>query len=206
MSKQQHPNAVNSDQDAGKHGSSPGEDSINQLGEAREAYEQGVAASVNPTELHLQQIVLLEEQLLSAEKRVEDLQLRHLAEQQNIQRRTEHDIAKAYKFSLEKFVRELLPVIDSFERAVALADIENQELLPMVEGVNLTLKSLYDVIGKFGIMVLDEVGVPFNPELHQAMQLVDSELHGPNQVVVVLQKGYTLNDRLLRPAMVAVSR
>lgn len=132
--------------------------------------------------------------------------LRARAEVDNIRRRAEQDVEKAHKFALEKFSGELLPVIDNLERALELADKSNTELVSMIEGVELTLKSLLDVVRKFGVEQVAEVNVPFNPEVHQAMTMMASPDHAPNQVMMVMQKGYTLNGRLIRPAMVAVSK
>ncbi|MCE1699961.1 nucleotide exchange factor GrpE, partial [Enterobacter hormaechei] len=85
-------------------------------------------------------------------------------------------------------------------------DRANELLQPMIEGIELTLKSFIDAVGKFGVEVVSEANVPFNPDVHQAMTMVESEQHEPNSVMFVMQKGYTLNGRLLRPAMVAVSK
>ena len=125
---------------------------------------------------------------------------------ENVRRRTELDIEKAHKFALEKFSGELLPVIDNLERAIDLADKSNPELTGLIEGVELTLKSMLDAVRKFGMEVVGDIHVPFNPELHQAMTMMESEELEPNHVIMVMQKGYTLNGRLLRPAMVAVSK
>ena len=97
-------------------------------------------------------------------------------------------------------------MIDNLERALDTADKTNAELTAMIEGVELTLKSLLDAVGKYGIQVVSETNVPFNPEVHQAMTMLESTDHEPNHVMMVMQKGYTLNGRLLRPAMVAVSK
>ncbi|CAM3879628.1 MULTISPECIES: nucleotide exchange factor GrpE [Xenorhabdus] len=148
----------------------------------------------------------LEEQLKQAQANERDALLRARAEIENIRRRTELDVEKAHKFALEKFVNELLPVIDNLERALDVADRTNEALLPMVEGIELTLKSFIDSVGKFGVEVVSDTNVPFNPEVHQAMTMMESDQHEPNQVMLVMQKGYTLNGRLLRPAMVAVSK
>ncbi|KLU16167.1 MULTISPECIES: nucleotide exchange factor GrpE [Xenorhabdus] len=148
----------------------------------------------------------LEEQLKQAQANERDALLRARAEIENIRRRTEQDVEKAHKFALEKFVNELLPVIDNLERALDAADRTNEALLPMVEGIELTLKSFIDSVGKFGVEVVGDTNVPFNPEVHQAVTMMESEQHEPNQVMLVMQKGYTLNGRLLRPAMVAVSK
>ncbi|MDX7989140.1 nucleotide exchange factor GrpE [Xenorhabdus sp. 12] len=148
----------------------------------------------------------LEEQLKQAQVNERDAMLRARAEVENIRRRTEQDVEKAHKFALEKFANELLPVIDNLERALDAADRTNETLLPMVEGIELTLKSFIDAVGKFGIEVVGDINVPFNPEVHQAMTMMDSDQHEPNHVMLVMQKGYILNGRLLRPAMVAVSK
>ncbi|MBD1228861.1 nucleotide exchange factor GrpE [Xenorhabdus griffiniae] len=148
----------------------------------------------------------LEEQLKQAQVNERDAMLRARAEIENIRRRTEQDIEKAHKFALEKFANELLPVIDNLERALDAADRTNETLLPMIEGIELTLKSFIDSVGKFGVEVVSDINVPFNPEVHQAMTMMESDQHEPNQVMLVMQKGYTLNGRLLRPAMVAVSK
>ncbi|MDC9605714.1 nucleotide exchange factor GrpE [Xenorhabdus griffiniae] len=148
----------------------------------------------------------LEEQLKQAQVNERDAMLRARAEIENIRRRTEQDIEKAHKFALEKFANELLPVIDNLERALDAADRTNEALLPMIEGIELTLKSFIDSVGKFGVEVVSDINVPFNPEVHQAMTMMESDQHEPNQVMLVMQKGYTLNGRLLRPAMVAVSK
>src|SRR5699024_10180568 len=120
--------------------------------------------------------------------------------------RVGQDVEKAHKFALEKFSSALLPVIDSLERALSLSDKSNAEFTAMIEGIELTLKSLLDTVNKFGIEAIEEENVPFNPDIHQAMSMVESEEIAPNHVITVVQKGYSLNGRLLRPAMVMVSK
>ncbi|MBN3216526.1 nucleotide exchange factor GrpE [Pectobacterium polaris] len=151
-------------------------------------------------------IAELEAQLSELQQRERDNMLRVRAEADNIRRRAEMDVEKAHKFAVEKFASEMLPVIDNLERALDTADKSNESLAAMIEGVELTLKSLLDAVRKFGIEVVGDVGVPFNPEVHQAMTMLPSADHQPNHVMMVMQKGYTLNGRLLRPAMVAVSK
>lgn len=153
-----------------------------------------------------ERIAELEAALAESQTAVRDAQVRAQAEIENIRRRTQTDIEKAHKFALEKFANELLPVIDSLERALEVADKQNADLASMIEGVELTLKSLLDAVRKFGVDVVGETQVPFNPEVHQAMSMIESADVAPNHVVMVLQRGYTLNGRLLRPAMVAVSK
>ena len=116
------------------------------------------------------------------------------------------DVEKAHKFALEKFAAELLPVLDNLERAIELADKENDTLKPMIEGVELTLKSMQSGVAKFGLVALDPTNQPFDPNAHQAMSMVPSADVAPNTVIAVMQKGYELNGRVIRPAMVMVSK
>ncbi|HFT0295622.1 TPA: nucleotide exchange factor GrpE [Proteus mirabilis] len=148
----------------------------------------------------------LEKQLQQSQKTEREAMIRAQAEIENIRRRTQQDVEKAHKFALEKFSNELLPVLDNLERALSAADHENEQMKPMIEGLELTLKSFLDAVRRFGIEVVEEKNVAFNPEVHQAMTLIDSPEHEANHVVDVMQKGYTLNGRLLRPAMVVVSK
>jgi len=153
-----------------------------------------------------ERIAELEAQLAESQGGVREAQLRAQAEIENIRRRTEQDVEKAHKFALEKFANELLPVIDSLERALEVADKTNPELASMIEGIELTMKSLLGAVRKFGVEVVGDINVPFNPEVHQAMSMMESEDVAPNHVIMVMQRGYTLNGRLLRPAMVAVAK
>ncbi|MBP6122579.1 MULTISPECIES: nucleotide exchange factor GrpE [Providencia] len=151
-------------------------------------------------------IAELEQQLETSRKTEREAMLRAHAEIENIRRRTELDIEKAHKFALEKFSNELLPVLDNLERAIEAADHESEESKAMLEGLDLTLKAFTNAIAKFGIEVVGDTNVPFNPEVHQAMTMIESPDHQSGQVINVMQKGYTLNSRLLRPAMVIVSK
>lgn len=133
-----------------------------------------------------------------------DLALRTQAELENMRKRTERELQNAHKYALEKFASELLAVRDSLEMGIqAAGDADAQQLK---EGSELTLKMLSQVMEKFGIKAVDPVGEKFDPELHQAMSMQEADDVPPNTVVAVMQKGYTLNDRLLRPAMVMVSK
>lgn len=131
--------------------------------------------------------------------------LRLQAEMENTRRRAERDVQAAHKFALEKFVNELLPVKDSLEMGEAAAVVENADVEKVREGIELTLKMMTDVMGKFGVAEVNPVGEPFNPDLHQAMSMQDAPNAKPNTVVTVYQKGYQLNERLVRPAMVVVA-
>lgn len=151
----------------------------------------------------------LEVKLTAAEAKLDDQKdsvLRAKAESENARRRSELEIDKARKFALEKFAGELLPVVDNLERATQAADSENEAVKPLLEGVELTQKSFLTTFDKFGLKIIDPQGEIFNPELHQAMSMQENEELPPNTVMAVMQKGYSLNGRLLRPAMVMVSR
>lgn len=144
----------------------------------------------------------LEEQLAAAQ----DQSLRTAAELQNIRRRAEQDVEKAHKFALEKFANGLLPVVDSLERGLELTSAEDEAVRPVREGVELTLKLFHDTLKRFQVEAVDPHGAPFNPEHHQAMAMEESTHVEPGSVLKVFQKGYLLNGRLLRPAMVVVSK
>ncbi|WP_221076398.1 nucleotide exchange factor GrpE [Agarivorans aestuarii] len=149
------------------------------------------------------------ERLASAEQTVADQKdgvIRAKAEVDNIRRRSAQEVEKARKFALEKFANELLPVIDNMEMALQHANREDEALTSMIEGVELTLKTLIDAVKKFGIEVVSPQDETFDPEKHQAMGMQEVEGVAPNTVVAVLQKGYELNGRLLRPAMVMISK
>jgi molecular chaperone GrpE len=151
----------------------------------------------------------LQEQLKKAEDKAaqywEEV-LRAKAELENTRRRVERDVQNAHKFGLEKFVQDLLPVIDSLEMGISAAKETSTDAEKLLEGTELTLKMLQDCAQKYGIEPLNPVGESFNPEFHQAMSMQESKEHAPDTVTHVMQKGYTLNGRLIRPAMVMVSK
>ena len=132
-----------------------------------------------------------------------DLYLRAAAETANVRKRAARDIEKAHKFALENFGRELLAVVDSLEIGLAAADSADSESL--VEGSKATLKLLATTLERFGVAAVDPQGEPFDPEFHEAMSVQPSSDAEPGSVLTVVQKGYTLNGRLLRPARVIVA-
>lgn len=144
----------------------------------------------------------LQEDVLAAR----DAALRAQADAQNVKRRSEQDVEKARKFALERFSGDLLPVVDNLERSLEAASGSDELSKSISEGVELTLKSLNDVLKKYNIEAIDPEGEPFDPQLHQAMTMVENPDLEPNTVMGVMQKGYSLNGRLLRPAMVMVSK
>lgn len=149
-----------------------------------------------------------DEALATAMSEVADLKeqmLRVQAEMQNVRRRAEMDVEKAHKFGLEKFANEMLTVVDNLERGLAAAP-EDEGNKAIREGMEMTLTGIIASLAKFKVEQVDPVGQPFNPEHHQAMTMIESPDAEPNTVIAVMQKGYTLSGRLLRPAMVVVSK
>lgn len=155
----------------------------------------------------LEQIEALKQELEAQKKQAEDHRdraLRGQAELENLRKRTSRDIENAHKYALEKFINELLPVLDSLELGYVAAESAT-DLEPVREGMQLTLKKLSDTLEKFGVKVIDPMGEKFNPELHEAVSMVPQEGVASGQVINVMQKGFELNGRLVRPAMVVVS-
>jgi molecular chaperone GrpE len=129
--------------------------------------------------------------------------VRAVAETENVRKRAAREVENAHKFALERFGRELLAVTDGLE--MALAASENATIESLLEGSNATLKLLGSTMERFGVSAIDPEGEPFDPELHEAISVQPSETAEPGTVVAVMQKGYMLNGRLLRPAMVVVA-
>ena len=135
-----------------------------------------------------------------------DSVVRAKAEVDNVRRRAAQDVEKARKFALEKFAGEMITVVDNLERGLATIDAEAEEQKTTFEGINLTLQGLLAGLEKFGVKAIDPQDQPFNPEFHQAMSMQELPDVAPNTVIAVMQKGYELNGRLIRPAMVMVSK
>ena len=134
---------------------------------------------------------------------LKDQLLRSAAEFENLKRRTSKDVENAHKFGTEKLINDLFPVIDSLEKAIETAlSVEGAEAI--AEGVELSLKLFMDTLGRNGVNTVDPLGEPFNPSLHEALAVVPNENAEPNSVMEVIQKGFTLNDRLVRAAKVVV--
>lgn len=147
-------------------------------------------------------------QLAAANAEIESLKdqmLRVQADAQNIRRRAEQDVEKAHKFGVEKFANEMLPIVDSLERALE-AFGEDEAHKAMREGVEMTMNMFLGGLGKFQMEQVNPAGEAFDPALHQAMSMVDAPDAKPNTVIAVMQKGYTLHGRLVRPAMVVVAK
>jgi len=184
-------------------GQAPEEIITEQHDEVEAVEPDASAEQVDPRD---EKIANLEAQLVEVQNRERESVLRIKAEMENLRRRTEQDVEKAHKFALEKFVNELLPVIDSLDRALEVADKANPDNAAMIEGIELTLKSMLDVVRKFGVEVIADTNVPLDPNVHQAIAMVESEEIEAGKVLGVMQKGYTLNGRTIRAAMVTVAK
>ena len=163
--------------------------------------ENPADTAASPEELQL----MLEDARNKADENWNQL-LRAKAEQENLARRHERELENAHKFALERFATDILAVRDSMELGLQAANNEGADVESLRQGTELTLKLLSDVMEKFKIVQIDPDGEPFNPEFHQAMSTQPRDDVPPNTVIAVMQKGYTLNERLIRPAMVMVSQ
>lgn len=183
--------------------------------------QQDTQGDVNPeaTDEILESVDETEAQALSPEELIDRLDqaekkamenwdqlLRTKAEMDNIRRRTQKDLENAHKYALEKFIAELLAVKDSLELGVNAAQQENVTVDSLREGSEMTLSMLANVFEKFNVVELNPEGEKFNPDHHQAMSMQPTAEMEPNTVMAVMQKGYLLNNRLVRPAMVMVSK
>ncbi len=153
-------------------------------------------------------IETLRQQLEAAERKAEEnweKLLRAQAELDNLRKRAEREIDSARKYAIEKFAKELLAVVDSLELGLQAA-VETEDVEKLREGIELTLKQLLTVFERFNIRPIDPTGEKFDPDFHQAMATEEVKGVAPDTVVKVFQKGYTLNDRLIRPALVVVAK
>ena len=186
------------------------EDILENIGESvddapSEAVE-GVIVDDNDT---AERIACLEKELAESQAIIaaqKDGVLRSKAEVENMRRRVSMDVEKAHKFALNKFANELLPVVDNLERALSSIDKDDESNKGIIEGIEMTLSTMISALDKSGVKLIDPKGEKFDPALHQAMTMIDVPGAEPNSVIDVMQKGFELNGRLLRPAMVMVSK
>lgn len=175
-------------------------------GEGGEGGDEGDEGDGSHSLEHLSYEELEEKLTLSEQSAHENWEkaVRAVAELDNVRRRSEREVQNAHRYSLEKFANGLLPVVDSLEQALQLADKSADAA--MHEGLSLTMKLFLDVLEKFDVKQIDPSGEPFNPEQHEAMSMQESPDAEPNSVLMVFQKGYKLNDRVIRPARVIVAK
>jgi len=179
------------------------------IDQAEEQVEVQFDAAAFNISIDQEKINELELALSAAQTTVADQKdsvVRAKAEVDNIRRRSAQDVDKARKFALEKFATEMLVSVDNLERALQNVDKEDESIKGIIEGLELTLQGLIASLEKFGVKGVDPQDQPFNPEFHQAMSMQVVEGVAPNTVIAVMQKGYELNGRLIRPAMVMVSK
>jgi molecular chaperone GrpE len=173
--------------------------------ELKHAAESAADEASEGGEQEVSEVEALQTQVSEAQEQL----LRAHAEMQNVRRRAEIDVEKAHKFALEKFVKELLPVADSLEKAVESTE-GNEDAGDLVasisQGVEMTLSLFLSSLKKFNVEQLNPLGEPFDPQQHEAMSMVPAPDAEPNSVVSVVQRGYTLNGRVIRPAMVVVAK
>jgi molecular chaperone GrpE len=184
------------------------------LSEHREIIEEIVEDKIDETDAATEQDseseLSVDEQLAAALDKLtesKDAVLRAEAEMQNVRRRAERDVENAHKYGIERFLQSILPVVDSIEKSIESADqADRDENDPVIEGIRLGYKLLLDVLEREQVEVVDPLGEPFDPNEHEAMSMVENPDMEPNSVFAVMQKGYKLNNRLVRPAMVMVSK
>ncbi|EAR07501.1 nucleotide exchange factor GrpE [Reinekea blandensis] len=182
----------------------PVEEILENASDEFDASEARDEANASETDVEALKVQL--EQAQDEAAKMKDQYVRAEAEMANLRRRVEKDVENAHKFGQEKLTKELLAVADNLERAIVSTEGENVDVNAIKEGVEMTLKGLQDVFSKFSIEAIDPQGEPFDPQLHQAMSMVENPEVEPNTVIAVMQKGYQLHGRLVRPAMVMVSK
>ncbi|MCI0508337.1 MAG: nucleotide exchange factor GrpE [Gammaproteobacteria bacterium] len=156
-----------------------------------------------------EELMKLQEQLKQAENKAAkhwDELLRAKADLENTRKRLQREVENAHKYAVEKFVQDLLPVIDSLERGISAAKEMDTDIKTLKEGAELTFKMFNDCASRFGVEPVYPQGEPFNPQYHQAVSIQETSDYAPDTVIAVMQKGYLLNGRLVRPAMVVVSK
>ncbi len=193
------------------------EENSTQASNASDQAQDTAQGNDNGSEVSDELAALEAEELIAHIKKVQakadenwDIALRTKAEMENVRRRTEKEISNARKFGVEKLVNEIIPVKDSMEMGLKAAielDTDDKAVHKIREGMELTLKMMNDAMAKIGVKeVAPQEGEPFNADFHQAMSMQEVPGRDPNTIVAVVQKGYTLNDRLIRPAMIMVAK
>lgn len=173
---------------------------------AEDAAQQAEEALENAQETVQDDIAALLEEAKAEAQKHKDMALRVQADMENLRRRTRLDVESAHKYALEKFVNALIPAMDSMEMGMEAAAKEGATIESISEGVDMTFKQLLDVLQTFNVERVDPTGEKFDPQLHEAMTMIPSPDHESNTVVDTIQKGYTLNERLVRAARVIVAQ
>ena len=182
---------------------------IEQAAAAVAAAQSDAPAAVALDDLSVEELRAQTAQAIQDADKFRDAALRAEAEMQNVRRRAEREVEHAVKYGVEKILQNLLPVMDSLEKAIESAEqagADTEATQAIIEGMGLCQRLFLDVLTKEAVAVVDPHGEPFNPNLHQAISMVENAEVEPNSVVAVVQKGYQLNSRLVRPAMVMVAK
>jgi len=188
-------------------GAAPGEDQREELETSDQFQDSASEESSEDQAPSEDDAVESEDRLVAEVEKYKDIALRAEAEMQNLRRRAERDVQNAHKYGIERLLQNLLPVLDSLEKAVEVSEAAaSDDDDPQLEGIRLCSKLFVDVLTREGVEVLDPLGEPFDPNLHEALSMIENPDLEPNSVMTVIQKGYRLNERLVRPAKVMVSK
>ncbi len=188
-------------------GAAPGEDQREELETSDQFQDSASEESSEDQAPSEDDAVESEDKLVAEVEKYKDIALRAEAEMQNLRRRAERDVQNAHKYGIERLLQNLLPVLDSLEKAVEVSEAAaSDDDDPQLEGIRLCSKLFVDVLTREGVEALDPLGEPFDPNLHEALSMIENPDLEPNSVMAVIQKGYRLNERLVRPAKVMVSK
>ena len=188
-------------------GAAPGEDQREELETSDQFQDSASKESSEDQAPSEDDAVESEDKLVAEVEKYKDIALRAEAEMQNLRRRAERDVQNAHKYGIERLLQNLLPVLDSLEKAVEVSEAAaSDDDDPQLQGIRLCSKLFVDVLTREGVEALDPLGEPFDPNLHEALSMIENPDVEPNSVMTVIQKGYRLNERLVRPAKVMVSK
>jgi molecular chaperone GrpE len=188
-------------------GAAPGEDQREELETSDQFQDSASEESSEDQAPSEDDAVESEDRLVAEVEKYKDIALRAEAEMQNLRRRAERDVQNAHKYGIERLLQNLLPVLDSLEKAIEVSEAAaSDDDDPQLEGIRLCSKLFVDVLTREGVEALDPLGEPFDPNLHEALSMIENPDLEPNSVMTVIQKGYRLNERLVRPAKVMVSK
>ena len=188
-------------------GAAPGEDQREELETSDQFQDSASEESSEDQAPSEDDAVESEDKLVAEVEKYKDIALRAEAEMQNLRRRAERDVQNAHKYGIERLLQNLLPVLDSLEKAIEVSEAAaSDDDDPQLEGIRLCSKLFVDVLTREGVEALDPLGEPFDPNLHEALSMIENPDLEPNSVMTVIQKGYRLNERLVRPAKVMVSK
>jgi molecular chaperone GrpE len=188
-------------------GAAPGEDQREELETSDQFQDSASEESREDQALSEDDAGESEDKLVAEVEKYKDIALRAEAEMQNLRRRAVRDVQNAHKYGIERLLQNLLPVLDSLEKAVEVSEAAaSDDDDPQLEGIRLCSKLFVDVLTREGVEALDPLGEPFDPNLHEALSMIENPDLEPNSVMTVIQKGYRLNERLVRPAKVMVSK